>query len=99
MHDHYMRSSEGFLVVFDVSNVKSFQEVDNYRERINRVKDKDAVSTKKQSWPIGAPGGFVNGLRDQRTDRLTSSHDRELVHPKKHGIENFNKTEKPSSPL
>merc|ERR1712228_169770 len=43
MHDQYMRSGEGFLVVFDVSNAKSFQEVDNYRERISRVKDKDKV--------------------------------------------------------
>ena len=44
MHDQYMRTGEGFMVVFDVSNGKSYQEVDNYRERISRVKDKDKVS-------------------------------------------------------
>ena len=43
MRDQYMRTGEGFLCVFAVNNVKSFEEINQYREQIKRVKDADEV--------------------------------------------------------
>ncbi|XP_065129209.1 GTPase KRas [Paramisgurnus dabryanus] len=43
MRDQYMRTGEGFLCVFAINNVKSFEDVHLYREQINRVKDSDNV--------------------------------------------------------
>nr|XP_033816768.1 GTPase HRas-like isoform X2 [Geotrypetes seraphini] len=43
MRDQYMRTGEGFLCVFAINNMKSFQDVHHYREQINRVKDSDDV--------------------------------------------------------
>lgn len=43
MRDQYMRSGEGFLLVFAVNNEKSFEDIAMYREQINRVKDNDDV--------------------------------------------------------
>ena len=44
MRDQYMRTGEGFLLVFAVNEAKSFENVANYREQIRRVKDSDDVS-------------------------------------------------------
>lgn len=43
MRDQYMRTGEGFLCVFAVNNINSFQEVNQYREQIKRVKDDEHV--------------------------------------------------------
>lgn len=43
MRDQYMRTGEGFLCVFAVNNNKSFEDVNQYREQIKRVKDADEV--------------------------------------------------------
>uniref|UniRef100_A0A8D0CRQ5 GTPase KRas n=1 Tax=Sander lucioperca TaxID=283035 RepID=A0A8D0CRQ5_SANLU len=43
MRDQYMRTGEGFLCVFAINNIKSFEDVHLYREQINRVKDSDSV--------------------------------------------------------
>ncbi|CAB3406423.1 unnamed protein product [Caenorhabditis bovis] len=43
MRDQYMRTGEGFLLVFAVNETKSFENVANYREQIRRVKDSDDV--------------------------------------------------------
>ena len=56
MRDQYMRTGEGFLLVFAVNNAKSFEDISMYREQIKRVKDaekvpmvcKYSVSTKRQ---------------------------------------------------
>ena len=39
MRDQYMRTGEGFLIVFAVNNAKSFEDITQYREQIKRVKD------------------------------------------------------------
>lgn len=44
MRDQYMRTGEGFLLVFAVNETKSFENVSHYREQIRRVKDSDEVS-------------------------------------------------------
>ncbi|GFO01314.1 GTPase kras, partial [Plakobranchus ocellatus] len=43
MRDQYMRTGEGFLCVFAVNNNKSFEDINQYREQIKRVKDADEV--------------------------------------------------------
>ncbi|KAB7501897.1 Ras-like protein [Armadillidium nasatum] len=43
MRDQYMRTGEGFLLVFAVNNAKSFEDISTYREQIKRVKDSDVV--------------------------------------------------------
>jgi len=43
MRDQYMRTGEGFLLVFAVNNPKSFEDISMYREQIRRVKDSDDV--------------------------------------------------------
>ncbi|THD27805.1 Ras protein let-60 [Fasciola hepatica] len=41
MRDQYMRTGEGFLCVFAMNNYKSFEDINQYREQIKRVKDAD----------------------------------------------------------
>nr|CAD7577819.1 unnamed protein product [Timema californicum] len=43
MRDQYMRTGEGFLLVFAVNNAKSFEDINMYREQIKRVKDAEEV--------------------------------------------------------
>jgi len=43
MRDQYMRTGEGFLLVFAVNNAKSFEDISGYREQIKRVKDAEEV--------------------------------------------------------
>ncbi|KAL9646756.1 hypothetical protein ABK040_001178 [Willaertia magna] len=42
LRDNYMRSADGFLLVFDVTQKKSFQEIEEFYEHILRVKDCDS---------------------------------------------------------
>ena len=46
MRDQYMRTGEGFLLVFAVNNAKSFDDISSYREQIKRVKDAEEVGKK-----------------------------------------------------
>jgi len=48
MRDQYMRTGEGFLLVFAVNNAKSFEDISQYREQIKRVKDAEEVITSLQ---------------------------------------------------
>ena len=41
MREQYMRSGEGFLLVFSVTDESSFNEIHNFHEKILRVKDRD----------------------------------------------------------
>ncbi|GMR49299.1 hypothetical protein PMAYCL1PPCAC_19494 [Pristionchus mayeri] len=43
MNDQYLRTGEGFLLVFAVDDLKSFESVERFREKIRRVKDSDEV--------------------------------------------------------
>ncbi|CAN2389976.1 GTPase HRas [Pristimantis euphronides] len=43
MRDQYMRRGEGFLCVFAIDNIKSFEDIHQYREQIKQVKDSDDV--------------------------------------------------------
>ena len=52
MRDQYMRTGEGFLLVFAVNNAKSFEDISQYREQIKRVKDAEEVITTLQFWVL-----------------------------------------------
>ncbi|CAD5218544.1 unnamed protein product [Bursaphelenchus okinawaensis] len=43
MRDQYMRTGEGFLLVFALNELKSFENINQYREQIKRVKDSEEV--------------------------------------------------------
>lgn len=43
MRDQYMRSGQGFLCVYSITNRSSFEELKNFREQILRVKDTERV--------------------------------------------------------
>ena len=43
MRDQYMRTGEGFLLVFAVDNAKSFEEISQFREEIKYFKDGEDV--------------------------------------------------------
>ncbi|XP_027203270.1 GTPase ras-like protein 1 [Dermatophagoides pteronyssinus] len=43
MRDQYMRTGEGFLLVFAVNSAKSYEDISTYREQIKRVKDAEDV--------------------------------------------------------
>ena len=49
MRDQYMRTGEGFLLVFAVNNAKSFEDISTYREQIKRVKDAEEVGPPNES--------------------------------------------------
>ncbi|XP_028399623.1 GTPase HRas [Dendronephthya gigantea] len=68
MRDQYMRTGEGFLCVFAINNVKSFDDVHQYREQIKRVKDADEV-----------PMVLVGNKCDLPTRNVSSESARELA--------------------
>jgi len=41
MREQYMRTGEGFLLVYSITDHHSFDEISNFHLQINRVKDKD----------------------------------------------------------
>ena len=43
MRDQYMRTGQGFLLVFAIPSRGSFDEINSFREQILRVKDSDSV--------------------------------------------------------
>eukprot|EP01091_Cochliopodium_minus_P016638 TRINITY_DN62_c0_g2_i2.p1 TRINITY_DN62_c0_g2~~TRINITY_DN62_c0_g2_i2.p1 ORF type:complete len:207 (+),score=58.94 TRINITY_DN62_c0_g2_i2:48-623(+) len=43
MRDQYMRTGEGFLLVYAITSRSSFDELNTFKEQIVRVKDKDRV--------------------------------------------------------
>ena len=59
MREQYMRSGEGFLLVFDVTNRASFDELVKFHKQILRVKDRD-------EFPIMMVGNKAD-LDDQRS--------------------------------
>ena len=41
MREQYMRTGEGFLLVYSINNRQSFEEIKTFQQQILRVKDKD----------------------------------------------------------
>ena len=51
MRDQYMRTGQGFLCVYSITNKATFEEIANFREQILRVKDADKVRC-GPPWPV-----------------------------------------------
>ena len=69
MRDQYMRSGQGFLCVYSITNRGSFEEISSFREQILRVKDADRV-----------PMVIVGNKADLEAERQVSQQDgRELA--------------------
>ena len=43
MRNQYIRTGEGFLLVFSIDNMKSFEDIESYVQQIRRVKDVEGV--------------------------------------------------------
>lgn len=41
MREQYMRTGEGFLLVYSITSRQSFEEIQTFQQQILRVKDKD----------------------------------------------------------
>ena len=41
MREQYMRTGEGFLLVYSITSRQSFEEIQQFQQQILRVKDKD----------------------------------------------------------
>jgi len=41
MREQYMRTGEGFLLVYSITSRQSFEEITTFQQQILRVKDKD----------------------------------------------------------
>jgi small GTP-binding protein len=41
MREQYMRTGEGFLLVYSINSRQSFEEITTFQQQILRVKDKD----------------------------------------------------------
>ena len=65
MRDQYMRTGEGFLLVFAVNNSKSFEDIAMYREQIKRVKDADDVPMVLVGNKVDLPTRTVNMAQAQ----------------------------------
>ena len=44
LREQYIRTGEGFLLVYSISSRDSFEEISTYYQQIVRVKDRDSLS-------------------------------------------------------
>ena len=65
MRDQYMRTGQGFLCVYSITNKATFEEIANFREQILRVKDADKVRC-GPPWPV-----LCGALATNRRTELT----------------------------
>jgi GTPase KRas protein len=63
MRDHYMRSGEGFLIVYSVTSAESFAEANTFRDRILRVKEDEQVGDRV---PMVLVGNKIDLVQDRK---------------------------------
>lgn len=77
MREQYMRTGEGFLLVYSITSRNSFEEISTFHQQILRVKDQDSfpvivVANKcdlEYERQVGMNGGFVfSDVRLYHTD-------------------------------
>eukprot|EP01114_Cavostelium_apophysatum_P012300 TRINITY_DN2736_c0_g1_i1.p1 TRINITY_DN2736_c0_g1~~TRINITY_DN2736_c0_g1_i1.p1 ORF type:complete len:185 (+),score=56.58 TRINITY_DN2736_c0_g1_i1:117-671(+) len=64
LREVYMRGGEGFVIIYSITDRKSFQEVNEFRDRTQRVKDK-----------TGVPMVLVGNKSDLETQRHVSKEE------------------------
>ena len=69
MREQYMRTGEGFLLVYAINSRESFDEITTFQQQILRVKDKD-------SFPMVVVGNKL----DLESERVVSRAGRSLSH-------------------
>lgn len=70
MRDQYMRTGEGFLLVFAVNSPKSFEDISTYKEQILRVKDAEVVPMVLVGNKCDLPQWVVDMNRAREVSRL-----------------------------
>src|SRR3990167_2848422 len=68
LRDRYMSTSEGFIIVYSITNKCSYEEVGLYVEQIARVKDVDH-----------SPTVIVGNKCDLETERQVQTHEGEML--------------------
>jgi len=69
MREQYMRTGEGFLLVYSITSRQSFEEITTFQQQILRVKDKDY-------FPMVVVGNKcdLEGEREVTRQGMTASH-------------------------
>ena len=79
MREQYMRTGEGFLLVYSITSRQSFEEIMTFQQQILRVKDKDyfpiiVVGNKcdlEGERQVSTEGEFVAQSREPRMGRAS----------------------------
>lgn len=69
MREQYMRTGEGFLLVYSINSRQSFEEILTFQQQILRVKDKDYF-----------PIIIVGNKCDLDGERVVSRQGRKFIH-------------------
>jgi len=64
MRDQYMRTGQGFLMVYDITTRSSFDEISSFRAQINRVKEDDQT-----------PCVLIGNKSDLETSRVVTTNE------------------------
>jgi len=75
MREQYMRTGEGFLLVYSITDRQSFEEIMTFQQQILRVKDKDYF-----------PMIVVGNKCDLDSERQVSTQGASLSHPHRHPL-------------
>jgi GTPase KRas protein len=71
MREQYMRTGEGFLLVYSITSRNSFEEISTFHQQILRVKDKDSfpvilIANKcdlEYERQVGMNGAYLRDIR------------------------------------
>ena len=83
MREQYMRTGEGFLLVYSITSRNSFEEINTFYQQILRVKDQDNVPViivankcdLEYERQVGANGMFMPSQLLQFNDSLSEGRD------------------------
>ncbi|GAA6054679.1 hypothetical protein JCM3770_006383 [Rhodotorula araucariae] len=65
----YMRSGEGFLLVFSLTSIESLSELRGIHEQIQRIKETTVVPSSEQRVPIVLVGNKLDLVRERQVSR------------------------------
>lgn len=70
----YMRSGDGFLLVFSLTSVESISELHTIREQIMRIKEATLIPGKEQRVPIVLVGNKLDLTHERQVSREVAVH-------------------------